>query len=100
MDANLTSASTAATNCFSEALKTVIKVCSWVRIRHLNFLKDLYYLVFNIPQGTVLQFAVTIVKQKLNPLCAPAKIYMAGLLMELNSHSFFSWRWISKSFVL
>lgn len=33
-----------------------IKVCSWVRIRHLNFLKDLYYPVFNMPQRIVLQF--------------------------------------------
>lgn len=73
MDVNLTSASITTTNCFSEALKTVIKVCSWVRIRQLNFLKDLYYPVFNIPQGIELQFSVATVKQKLNPVCAPAK---------------------------
>lgn len=56
MDVNLTSAPITATNCFSEALKTVIKVCFWVRIRHLNFLKDLSYPFFTIPRGIVLQF--------------------------------------------
>lgn len=56
MDVNITSASIVATNCFSEALKTAMKVYSRVRIRHLNFLKGPYYPVLSIPEGIVLQF--------------------------------------------
>lgn len=71
MDVNLTSASVTATNCFSEASKTVIKVCSWVRISHLNFPKNLYYPGFNIPQGIVLQFFSYNSKTKAKPtMCA------------------------------
>jgi len=56
MDVNITSASIVETNCFSEALKTAMKVYSRVRIRHLNFLKGPYYPVLSIPEGIVLQF--------------------------------------------
>lgn len=82
MDVNLTSAQITATNCFSEALKTVIKVCFWMRIRHLNFLKDLCYPFLTSHRELYCSFSVTLIKQKLHPVHVLAKIYMAGLLMD------------------